>query len=230
MPPKGYKFPPGAFKRRALVDRFNEKIDRSGGPDACWPWNAKTNGGGYGRIQRGGQGEGEVTANVLAWTMVNGPVPEGLVVRHTCDNPPCCNPKHLITGTVKQNSRDMVERGRSVRGKRHHKAKVADHVDEIRQRYASGESSPSIGRRFGVEPASIERIGRRMPNSYQYLGDPPMPGEPEPLPFPHEGMRPSIREMRAANQRARLVASALARSAKDHAYRKKQPHRKPRVP
>jgi hypothetical protein len=46
---------------------------------------------------------------MLAW----GPVPPGKIVRHTCDNPPCVNPLHLMNGTSADNSRDMVLRGRT---------------------------------------------------------------------------------------------------------------------
>lgn len=49
----------------------------------------------------------------VAWEAVNGrPVPEGLVVRHRCDNPPCCNPDHLEVGTHADNARDAIVRGR----------------------------------------------------------------------------------------------------------------------
>ena len=47
-----------------------------------------------------------------------GKIPDGHIIRHTCDNPPCINPDHLISGTMKDNSMDMVKRGRSTKGTR----------------------------------------------------------------------------------------------------------------
>lgn len=63
---------------------------------------------GYGRI--GFRGRTWKTHR-LAWMFANGPIPSGLQVRHSCDNPPCCNPAHLLLGTNADNMRDMRERG-----------------------------------------------------------------------------------------------------------------------
>lgn len=58
-------------------------------------------------------------AHRLAWQVANGaPIPNGMYVMHTCDNPPCINPEHLVLGTAADNSRDMVQKGRSTLGRR----------------------------------------------------------------------------------------------------------------
>lgn len=64
---------------------------------------------GYGQLRRQGR---RWLAHRWAWTQVNGPIPDGMVIRHTCDNPSCVNADHLVIGTQSQNMADMVERGR----------------------------------------------------------------------------------------------------------------------
>lgn len=74
----------------------------------CWVWKKKTKNP-YGSIDIDGK---HLLVHRVVWKLVNGPVPEGLDVLHTCDNPPCCNPKHLFVGTAKDNVRDMISKGR----------------------------------------------------------------------------------------------------------------------
>jgi hypothetical protein len=59
-----------------------------------------------------------VRAHRAAWILANGPVPEGLIVRHKCDNPLCVNVGHLELGTFKDNTNDMISRGRMMTAKR----------------------------------------------------------------------------------------------------------------
>lgn len=75
--------------------------------DGCWTWTNGRNRHGYG-IQC------HTLAHRVAWSMTYGPIPDGLCVRHRCDNPPCVRPDHLELGTQMQNIRDMDERGRRV--------------------------------------------------------------------------------------------------------------------
>jgi hypothetical protein len=75
------------------------------------------------------------------------------VVRHTCDNPPCVNPRHLVGGTHLDNQRDMAERGRMKppRGRLHWNAKVdEDDVREIRRRVALGEKQRALAEEYGL--------------------------------------------------------------------------------
>ncbi len=99
-----------AVAARQVAARFWSKVDRSGGPDACWPWLASCFDNGYGQFKVGIQNR---KAHRVAWELVNGSIPKGMLMMHAeCDNPPCCNPAHLKPGTNAENSQDMVSKGR----------------------------------------------------------------------------------------------------------------------
>ena len=79
----------------------------------CWAWRGAVNDSGYGLIAAPRLELESPRVHRLMWAMHNGPIPEGVVVRHRCDNPPCVNPDHLELGTHDQNMQDMVDRKRS---------------------------------------------------------------------------------------------------------------------
>ena len=79
-------------------------------PDGCWEWGGKAIRSGYGLLHLGGNRY--VVAHRFFYTEMVGPIPEDMDVCHTCDNPPCCNPKHLFLGTVRDNMLDMYAKGR----------------------------------------------------------------------------------------------------------------------
>ena len=136
---------------RPLYERLNEKIDRSGGPDACWPWTAATVMG-YGVIGEGPGSRKLLYAHRVAWEQAHGrPVPKGKMVLHRCDNHPCCNDRHLFLGTQKNNMQDCASKDRHSYGTRQPGAKLTDEkVREMRRRAANGETSEALARCFGV--------------------------------------------------------------------------------
>jgi len=97
-------------KKRPLGERFWSKVS-VGKPEDCWAWTAHKTAKGYGRMSM--KPSEPVRAHRLAYMLANGAIPPGLSVLHRCDNPPCCNPRHLFLGTIADNNRDMVEKGRS---------------------------------------------------------------------------------------------------------------------
>lgn len=90
------------------MKRFWDKVDKSG---KCWLWIAARRNN-YGAFKLNGKVLG---AHVVAYTLTNGPIEDGLVVCHSCDNPPCVNPSHLWLGTYSDNAKDAVTKGRMVR-------------------------------------------------------------------------------------------------------------------
>jgi len=92
-----------------IVDRFWTRVDRSAGAEGCWPWVAGKSGCGYGTL---GVNWTDQYVHRLSYEMNFGPIPDGMCVCHHCDNPPCVNPLHLFLGTVGDNVRDMVQKGR----------------------------------------------------------------------------------------------------------------------
>jgi hypothetical protein len=99
-----------------LIARFWLKVDRSGGPQACWPWTAKTMNLGYGVIWKGGKRGHTVYAHRVSCAIANGREPGNMAVCHRCDNPPCVNPNHLFLDTIKGNVADMTAKGRKASG------------------------------------------------------------------------------------------------------------------
>lgn len=97
-------------------------------------------------------------AHRVAYELINGPIPEGLMVRHKCDNPPCCNPSHLTTGTAKDNAQDAVSRHRASTGVRNGRAKLTE--ADVAAIVANPEKLKGfeLARKFAVSDATISMI------------------------------------------------------------------------
>lgn len=77
--------------------------------DGCWEWTKGKNQGGYGQIKVRGKG---MAAHRVSYQIFVGEIPDGMFVCHKCDNPSCCNPKHLFLGTATDNYHDCLSKGR----------------------------------------------------------------------------------------------------------------------
>ena len=101
------------MSRANTIEDLFANINTQGGDDTqCWPWQ-----GGASSLYKDRpyfQYEGKRwLAYRLMYTLVNGEIPEGKVIRHKCDNSLCCNPKHLIPGTKSENENDKYENDRA---------------------------------------------------------------------------------------------------------------------
>jgi len=115
---------------------------------ACIEWTGSKNNSGYGTVSRGGQSG--LMAHRDAYEAAHGYIPDGMVVMHSCDNPPCVNIAHLRLGTRSENQRDSVMKGRMFR-------KLTE--DQVRSiKYHETGTNKSVGQRYGVSDVSISKI------------------------------------------------------------------------
>lgn len=147
--------------------RFWSKVDRSGGPDACWLWTANRNRNGYGTLKVGSRRDATrrtMLAHRKAWELMRGQIPPGSCVLHRCDNPPCCNPAHLFLGTQADNLADMHAkgRGRGPVGRRNSRARFNEmSVRVIRFLRAKGTPVNALARAHKTGRCTIWCIATR---------------------------------------------------------------------
>lgn len=145
------------------VDSVWKKVDRRG-DDECWPWIGKTKSdNGYGRLDVNGM-EG-VYAHRVAYLSAN---PGSIELRfidecvlHHCDNPKCCNPKHLFLGTHQDNMDDKARKGRvgSHKGVAAHRAKLtSEEVFFIRLQKKAGATINALALLYSVSRATISGL------------------------------------------------------------------------
>lgn len=104
-----------------VEQRFWPKVEKT---DSCWIWKAARRPDNYGQFKFRGQ---MMNANRVSWILHNGEIPDGLLVCHRCDNPPCINPDHLFLGSHQDNRTDAVKKGRIWVG--HHRSR-STHCDK----------------------------------------------------------------------------------------------------
>lgn len=130
-------------------------------PASCWEWQGNRPGGRYGHFSVGGK---TVKAHRWIYETLHGPIEDGLVLRHHCDNPRCVNPLHLEPGTHQENRMDCVRRGRvpNRQGVLHPLRKLDENdIRVIRRRAACGESHARISKDYPVGRGQIDKIVNR---------------------------------------------------------------------
>lgn len=144
-------------KASARID-MKTRIEEHSIPEpnsGCWLWLGALTAYGYGQIMVGRKTAFAHRESLIAF---KGPIPNGALACHTCDNDPCVNPDHLYAGSHATNSADAVRRGRTLTGERNHQAKLkASMIPAIR---ADGRQHSDIADAYGVARPTITAIKR----------------------------------------------------------------------
>lgn len=143
--------------------RFWEKVEKAG-LDECWEWTGARTPPGYGSFRLDGRAR---SAHRVSYEWSRSTSASGLVVRHSCDNPPCVNPRHLFGGTQKDNIRDAAEKGR-LNGRPGESRNVGrvngqavlspPEVRAIKAQVAAGRLHRDIASDFGVSRSLVSMI------------------------------------------------------------------------
>jgi hypothetical protein len=130
-------------------------------PDGGIEWQGSRNSQGYGRswVPVPGNPKGTfVGAHRTTWERHFGPIPEGMLVCHMCDNPPCVNPEHLFLGTNQDNQRDASRKGRSGKGRPCQlDPRDRPHIVSL---YRDGFLREHLAESFGISPALVSILCR----------------------------------------------------------------------
>ena len=132
------------------LDRFRTLVKT--GPD-CWEWTGARFNTGYGRFQLNGDG---LLAHRVMMALAWAGIPEGLIVCHHCDNPPCVRPSHLFLGNSRDNVMDAIAKGR-------HEGPSNKSL-EIRGLLTAGMTQSQIARRIGISRQRVSQIAQNSPS------------------------------------------------------------------
>lgn len=152
-----------AVKRSANGRSLEYRLKRIGWDvtnSGCWEWRGTRVGKdyerGYGQVSYGGTG---LVVSRVSYELWVGPIPDGFLICHRCDNPPCLNPEHLFAGTVQDNSDDMLAKGRLVRERGENASNVK--LTEIQAQYILDNahiSASELAKVFGVHGSTIYNV------------------------------------------------------------------------
>ena len=149
------------FKKLQMTpeQRFWSKVDRNG-VNGCWLWKTGKDKDGYGKFNP--TKLQHIRAHRFSFWLVNGIIPKGMFVCHSCDNPSCVNPKHLFLGSPKDNTRDMIRKGRAnrLRGEDCSWSKLSDEsIKMIRGLYKRSDLTQyALAKKFNISQAQISNI------------------------------------------------------------------------
>lgn len=154
---------PGVLLPRSAESRLWSQVEKSPG---CWVWTGYLRNGQHGAMSINDR---EIYVHRLSYAIHHGPIPQGKVVCHRCDNPPCVQPDHLFLGDQQDNVSDMRAKGRGKNpprhaGEVHPAASLTDaQVTEIRERWArGGVRQRDLAEGYGVSQSTIWRLINRV--------------------------------------------------------------------
>lgn len=150
----------GNHRWMSAKDRFIRMVDVQ--DDAsCWKFLGWSNNRGYGQCVVNGK---KHNAHKASYLLFVGHIPDGLVVRHACDNPSCVNPSHLVLGTHQDNMNDRRDRNRGARGDRDNSGTAKLNpvaVSVMRYMFSRGlKSQSALARAYGVTQSAVWRVVR----------------------------------------------------------------------
>lgn len=144
--------------RQPIRDRLLARYVISG---ECWIYTGAKTRDGYGVLGNGRNVQ--VRAHRASYQEFVGPIPAGMLVCHKCDTPLCIRPEHLFLGSPKENTGDMLRKGRKAvfRGATHPNAKLSDaDVLSIKRLRESGRTLKYIAERFGISFQHVSAIAK----------------------------------------------------------------------
>lgn len=152
--------------KKSVLERISQKINVD--PDTgCFIWTGAVAGGNkgvenskYGYIRINGK---SLRVHRFYYELINGPIPDGMVICHRCDNRLCINPEHLFPGTQADNLQDMVEKGRDShpRGEDNNSKLTESEVFSIREQAEKGASLHELSAKYGVHVVTVRNIVKR---------------------------------------------------------------------